>query len=148
MPASGPLCVWLRNSPDKFWLDRARAGSDFVCRANRAPLPAVPLKISWRLGIDVKPIDQTNPEHVAWLEALVWPDEWNRFDLLRAAIEIARHDPPAVIRGDLRTDIRGLVAQMPEDATRVVSQYRSRLRDSARADSFYVDREGTRCGVD
>src|SRR5216683_4383352 len=89
----------------------------FFCRANRAPLTDRGLEIIWRAGLDLRPIDIRDPEQVAWLEALVWPDEGNRLQLLRAALEVARLDPPRVIEGDLRTDIRALVAEMPEDTT-------------------------------
>ncbi len=92
----------------------------YFCRANQAPLPSSGLEIVWRLGLDLQPIDTRDPEQIAWLEALVWPDEGNRLELLRAALGVARHDPPRVIRGDLRFDLPALVAQMPKDATRVV----------------------------
>jgi len=92
----------------------------FFCRPNQAPLPSRGLEITWRAGLDLHPIDTRDPEQVAWLEALVWPDEGNRLDLLHAALEVARLDPPRVVRGDLRTDFCALVAEMPKDATRVV----------------------------
>ena len=92
----------------------------FFCRANQAPLPSRGLEITWRAGLDLHPIDTRDPEQVAWLQALVWPDEGNRLDLLHAAPEVARLDPPRVVRGDLRADLRTMVAQMPKDATRVV----------------------------
>jgi len=83
-------------------------------------LPDGGLEIIWRAGLDLRPIDIKDPEQIAWLEALVWPDEGNRLELLRAALEVARLDPPRVIEGDLRTDIRALVAEMPEGTTRVI----------------------------
>src|SRR5215472_6826465 len=55
----------------------------FSCRANRAPLPNRGPDIIWRAGLDLQPIDITVPEQLAWLEALVWPDEGNRLELLR-----------------------------------------------------------------
>jgi len=70
--------------------------------------------------LDLRPIDIRDPEQVAWLEALVWPDEGIRVDLLRAALKVAYHYPLQVVEGDLRTDLRALVAQMPEGATRVI----------------------------
>lgn len=57
---------------------------------------------------------------MAWLEALVWPGEGNRLELLRAAIEVARIEPPKLVRGDLRHDLPALAAQAPSDATLVV----------------------------
>jgi hypothetical protein len=92
----------------------------FFCRANRAPLPNRALEITWRAGLDVRPIDINEPKQIAWLEALVWPDEGSRLQLLRAALEVARQYPLRVVQGDLRTDLRALVAQMPTDATRVI----------------------------
>jgi hypothetical protein len=93
----------------------------FFCRSNRAtPLPTAGLQVVWRAGLDLRPIDLNHSEQVAWLEALVWPDEKDRLSLLRAAIQVARRDPPAVFQGDLRTDLSRLVAQAPDDATLMV----------------------------
>ena len=92
----------------------------FFCRVNRAPLPDRGLEIVWRAGLDLRPIDVKDPEQIAWLEALVWPDEGNRLELLRAALKVAHHYPVQVVQGDLGTDLPALVARMPEDATRVV----------------------------
>ncbi|MBV8356726.1 MAG: DUF2332 domain-containing protein [Deltaproteobacteria bacterium] len=92
----------------------------FFCQAHRAPLPDRGLEIIWRAGLDLRPIDIKDPDQIAWLEALVWPDEGNRLQLLRDAVKIAQHYSLQVVQGDLRTDLRALVARMPEDATRVV----------------------------
>jgi hypothetical protein len=54
------------------------AAPTFFCRANRAPLPSRGLEIIWRAGLDLRPIDIKDAEQIAWLEALVWPDEGNR----------------------------------------------------------------------
>jgi hypothetical protein len=92
----------------------------FFCRVARAPLPDRGLEIIWRAGLDVRPIDITDPDQTAWLEALVWPDEGNRLQLLREALKVVHHHPVQVVQGDLRTDLPKLVARMPQDATRVV----------------------------
>jgi hypothetical protein len=99
----------------------ARDAPVFSCRANRhTPLPTQGVEVAWRTGLDLEPIDVGDPEQVAWLEALVWPGEGRRLELLRAAIAVARADPPRLVRGDLRRDLRGLVEQAPGDATLVV----------------------------
>jgi hypothetical protein len=92
----------------------------FFCMVNRAPLPDRGLEIIWRAGLDLSPIDIKDGEQVAWLEALVWPDEGNRLQLLRETLKVAHHHPVQVVQGDLRTDLAALVARMPQDATRVV----------------------------
>jgi hypothetical protein len=62
----------------------------------------------------------TNDDDVRWLRCLIWPGETGRQERLSAAIETARRDPPPVHRGDLLTDLSGLVGQAPRDATVVV----------------------------
>jgi hypothetical protein len=100
---------------------RAASAPTFACRANAAtPLPAGGVEVAWRAGLDLQPVDVLDPDQVAWLEALVWPGEGRRLELLRAAIEVARADPPRVVRGDLRHDLPALAAQAPPEATLVV----------------------------
>ncbi|MFP5071745.1 DUF2332 domain-containing protein [Pseudonocardia nantongensis] len=81
-----------------------------------AHLPA----IVWRVGLDLDPVDVTDPDAVRWLETLVWPGQTTRLRRLRSALELATVDPPPVVRGDLRTDLPRLVAGAPADATMVV----------------------------
>jgi hypothetical protein len=60
-------------------------------------------------------------EHeAAWLETLVWPGQDARVERLRAAIGIARRNPPNVVRGDLLTDLAELATKAPKEATLVV----------------------------
>ena len=76
--------------------------------------------IVWRAGLDLNPINPTDADQAAWLETLVWPDQPHRLERLRAALAIARSDPPPVLKGDLRTDLPALAATAPPDATLVV----------------------------
>jgi len=84
------------------------------------PLPTRIPPIVWRAGLDLNPLDVTSDDDVRWLSCLVWPDEGDRAERLAAAIAVARRDPPAVIKGDLLTDLPAVVAQAPPDATVVV----------------------------
>ena len=44
----------------------------FPCRADAAtPIPIQPLRIAWRLGLDLHPLDVANAEHAAWLETML-----------------------------------------------------------------------------
>ncbi len=93
----------------------------FACRASAGtPLPARGLDVAWRAGLDLEPLDLRDPQDAAWLEALVWPGEGDRLERLRAAMDVARHAPPPVTRGDLRHDLPALAATAPADATLVV----------------------------
>jgi len=84
------------------------------------PLPARVPAISWRAGLDLNPLDVTREDDVRWLSCLVWPGEGDRAQRLAAAIASARHDPPAVHRGDILTDLPALAARAPAAATLVI----------------------------
>lgn len=93
----------------------------FKCAASAAvPLPDAIPQIVWRLGLDLNPIDLSSNEQVEWLEALVWPGQEERAEKLRAAIAVARSDPPRIIKGDLLTELPTLVAMAPKGVTLVV----------------------------
>ncbi len=84
-----------------------------------APPDRLP-RIVLRAGLDLNPLDVTDRDDLAWLEALIWPEQHNRRERLRAAAAIAAADPPTLIRGDLVDDLAPLVARAPADATLVV----------------------------
>ncbi|MDN4644589.1 DUF2332 domain-containing protein [Arthrobacter sp. PsM3] len=84
------------------------------------PLPAELPRVVWRAGIDLNPLDVRDPDDVAWLEALIWPEQDFRRERLRRAIAIARADPPLLVAGDLNDRLPALAAQAPADATLVV----------------------------
>jgi hypothetical protein len=84
------------------------------------PLPGRVPAICWRAGLDLNPLDVTDDDDMRWLSCLLWPGEAGRAERLAGAIESARRDPPAIYRGDLLTDLPGLAAQAPPEATMVV----------------------------
>jgi hypothetical protein len=84
------------------------------------PLPEAVPRVVWRAGLDLNPLDVRDAEDVRWLEALIWPEQSERFDILRGAVEIARADPPNLVAGDLLADLPALAASAPSAATLVV----------------------------
>lgn len=93
----------------------------FACHANAAtPIPDQLPTVVWRAGLDLNPIDLADPEAVAWLETLVWPGQPERAARLRAAIRVARDQPPTVVKGDLVTDLHAVAAAAPREATLVI----------------------------
>jgi hypothetical protein len=76
--------------------------------------------VVWRAGIDLAPVDVTDDDACAWLETLVWPEHDERRARLRAALAIARRDPPRIVPGDLLEVLPALAAEAPSDATLVV----------------------------
>jgi hypothetical protein len=84
------------------------------------PLPASVPRIAWRAGLDLNPLDVDDDSEMAWLETLVWPEHDARRARLRAAIDIARADPPHIVKADAIEGIAALAAQAPADATLVI----------------------------
>ena len=117
-----PDCYGYRYGGHVLKPDNSGAGAPiFPCQANMAtPLPQSLPRVVWRAGLDVAPVDLTDPDQVAWLEALVWPEQTDRLARLRAAIGIAAVQKPRLVQGDLRRDLARLAAEMPREATRVI----------------------------
>ena len=70
----------------------------------RVPVPARVPAIGARRGIDPVPVDVNDEARARWLEACVWPDQIDRFERLRAAIELARSTDLDVQFGDAVDD--------------------------------------------
>ncbi|GIF54686.1 DUF2332 domain-containing protein [Asanoa iriomotensis] len=90
------------------------------CAATGLTPPTALPEVVWRAGLDLNPLDVTEPADVAWLDALIWPEHQHRRDRLRAAAAVAAADPPLLVRGDLVDDLPALAAQAPPGATLVV----------------------------
>jgi hypothetical protein len=95
-------------------------GPALECELTGTEPPARLPDVVWRAGLDLNPLRVTDPDDVAWLDALIWPEHEHRRERLKAAAAIAAADPPHLIRGDLVDDLPGLVAQVPAGATLVV----------------------------
>ncbi|MEV0643823.1 DUF2332 domain-containing protein [Phytomonospora sp. NPDC050363] len=119
--ASAGLCLY----PDRYSyrygdLALGTGGPVLDCAATGFTPPAALPQVVWRAGLDLNPLDVTDPDDVAWLDALIWPEHAHRRDRLRAAAAVAAADPPRLIRGDLVEDLPGLAALAPAGATLVV----------------------------
>ncbi|GAA2721241.1 DUF2332 domain-containing protein [Cellulomonas aerilata] len=76
--------------------------------------------VAWRAGIDLAPVDVTDPDDLAWLSALVWPGQDERLARLHAAARLVAADPPRIVRGDLVEALERTAAQAPSGARLVV----------------------------
>ncbi len=90
------------------------------CRGPLRPPADRPFTIAARVGIDTHPLDPSDPEDARWLRACVWPDQPERDQRLRAALEIATANPAQRVEGDAVDDGPGLVAAVPADVLPVV----------------------------
>ncbi len=88
--------------------------------SGQVPLPDSLPPVIWRAGIDLNPLDVSDPDDVAWLEALVWPEQEFRRTRLRRAVAVAQSDPPLLVAGDLNERLLEVASQAPPDAALVV----------------------------
>jgi hypothetical protein len=84
------------------------------------PLPERLPQIVWRRGLDLHPLEVCDDEDVRWLRSLVWPEQRDRFQILSAAVALARDDPPQIVRGDMLDDLSAVAGEAPASATLVV----------------------------
>ncbi len=71
--------------------------------------------ITERIGIDLSPLDPTDPDDTRWLTACVWPEQTVRLERLRAALAVTAASPPRVIEGDLVERLGDALNMIPPD---------------------------------
>lgn len=86
------------------------------------PVPRAVPDVVARIGIDLEPLDPADPDHRAWLRALVWPGPQaaDRLQRLDAAAEVAAREPARMLTGDLLDRLPDALALVPGGATAVV----------------------------
>ncbi|WP_235530683.1 DUF2332 domain-containing protein [Phycicoccus sp. Root563] len=121
--ASAGLCLY----PDRYrydWGDGVVGdgpGPVLACTwSGDAPTPTAVPEVVWRAGLDLHPLDLTDPEDLGWLECLVWPEHDERRRRLQAAAGLVVADPPLLVTGDLVDDLPRLASLAPAGATLVV----------------------------
>jgi hypothetical protein len=90
------------------------------CTISGAEPPRRQPDIVWRAGIDLNPLDASDPGDARWLELLVWPEHRERRERLTAALALLAADPVRIVPGDLVEALPGLAAEAPPEATLVV----------------------------
>ena len=67
-----------------------------------------------RTGLDLAPVDVEDPDAMAWLEALVWPEQNGRLERLREAVAIRRDTPVTMVAGDAVETLAQVEAALEE----------------------------------
>lgn len=65
-----------------------------------APPPQAEVRVVARRGVDMRPLDVTDPETRRRLSTYVWADQRERLERLNLALDLAAADPPGVDQGD------------------------------------------------
>jgi hypothetical protein len=83
--------------------------------------------IASRIGIDLNPLDVTDPTDRRWLRALVWPEDLTEAALLDATLEQLAKDPPTILAGDAIDLCPTLNRDLPPGEPRVVFHSATRM---------------------
>lgn len=84
----------------------------------RGPLPPLQLPlIAARGGVDLNPLDPTDPDDLLRLTAFLWPDQPERLELTRAAASVAQTKPDM---GDAIDWLEARLATAPEGHTHLI----------------------------
>lgn len=114
--ASAGLCLY----PDRYryrWSTDAGEvllgrGPELPCAVTGpAPLPSAVPKIRWRAGVDLNPLSVHDEDAMDWLATLVWPEQEQRRERLRAAVAVAAAEPPYLVQGNLLDELPALVEE-------------------------------------
>ncbi|WP_433159564.1 DUF2332 domain-containing protein [Kribbella sp. CA-247076] len=111
------------------------------------PTRAMP-EVVTRIGVDVDPVDVTDPEESRWLRACVPPDQPEKLARLEAELALATSAPPELVQGDVVEMLPEALSRVPKDALPVVTttwalsrlSIEERLRFLHRLDEAATDR--------
>jgi hypothetical protein len=90
-------------------------------------------------GVDLNPVDATDPQARRWLEALVWPENHDQRELLTAALALVAADPPAIRRGNAIDVLPGLAATLEPGRPRVLFHSATRMHVPASSRDAFDD---------
>src|SRR3712207_2975894 len=84
------------------------------------PTQAMPEVVA-RVGVDLDPVDVTDPDDARWLRACLWPDQPERVAMLEAELALAVTAPPLLLQGDAVEVLPDALARVPTGALAVVT---------------------------
>jgi hypothetical protein len=115
--SAGLLLVWdrlaYRYGGTRFGPDPAPLELASDWRAPRPPDPLAPFTVAARIGIDVEPVELGDPEAMAWLRALIWPEHVDRAAAFDTACALARAAEVQVRAADALTFVPGGLDALP-----------------------------------
>lgn len=79
-------------------------------------LPRALPQVSFKVGIDLAPVDLGDDEEYLWMQALVWPEHREREALLSAARETWLKSRPTMLQGDAIELLPEALGEAPDDA--------------------------------
>lgn len=84
------------------------------------PVPRRMPQATWRLGIDINPLNPSDASDRLWLQACVWPEHHDRQRRLEAALDVAVESPVRVLAGNAVDLLLEAALEAPAHCTLVV----------------------------
>jgi hypothetical protein len=84
-----------------------------VIKSGILDMKSIP-KLGKRIGIDLNPIDLNDPDEELWTLSLVWPDQVERVERLKLAIQILNRQPIMLYKGDGTVIVPRLTKEIPK----------------------------------
>ncbi|MEV4502593.1 DUF2332 domain-containing protein [Streptomyces klenkii] len=84
--------------------------------AIKGGMPSLSLDVSRfvrPVGIELSPVDITDPEATEWLVSLTWPEQTARMRTLNSALALAARTPPTILAGRAEDHLADVVAETP-----------------------------------
>lgn len=78
------------------------------------------IEIRGRTGLDLHPVNAALDDERLWLQALIWPEHFERRERLRAALDLAAEHPVDMIGGDALETISPILDSLPHGEPVVV----------------------------
>ena len=95
------------------------------------------IEVASRVGLDLNRIDAADPKDRMWLEALVWPEHFERRRRLAEALELAVRNPVDVVEGDALETMEPLLEALPSEEPAIVMHSFALLQFSREARSSF-----------
>ena len=90
------------------------------CESRGEPPALAPFDVLSRVGLDLQPVDASDPEERLWLEALVWPEHHERRSRLDKALELVSSLDITMVAGDALETLPEVLGGLPTGEPAVV----------------------------
>ncbi|CAM3138951.1 DUF2332 domain-containing protein [Saccharomonospora xinjiangensis] len=133
---------YLRDGGEQITAGQSKAAVGLHCALSvreGAVFPALPRKmtVGARVGLDRSPVDASDEDELAWLEACVWADQPDRVRLLRTAAAAQRRHRPELVTGDAVDDLAVAATKVPAELPLIVfTSHALPYLPAARRDDF------------
>ena len=131
-PSLGPLRLPLWERPAVGRYELARSNQLFPAGSVDSTRHGNAAEVGCRRGVDLNPIDVSDPDETLWLRSLVRPGDEERARLLDNAVAVAQEETPEIVGGDGVALLPDMLADVPKEAALCIFRVFTNLLPTAR----------------